>query len=319
MRAATIGSATIDHYIFTKPRIVWKKKEELIAYPLGSKIHVTKTFLTTGGGGTNSAAVFKKIGIDTIYIGRIGSDPYGEIVLKKLNELGIGFNGSINGETAYSIILDAVGHDRTIFVYKGTSNDLSKKEIDIEKLIDIDILYMSNTLGKTLKTTKWIIRNINAKIKAFNPSEYMIREAYRDVLFLAKNSNIVIMNKEEAELLARIKGEEKKLIQKLVGMVGERIIVITDGPRGATAYSSGEIYHVPAKKIRVIDSTGAGDSFAATLTAMIALGKNIEESMKIAIINAESVISEIGAKNGILTLKELEKRLRRDRRRVKQL
>ncbi len=314
MKALTIGSATIDHYIFTKPEIVWKKREELIAYPLGSKIHIKKTLITTGGGGSNTATTFSLLGFKTSYAGVIGIDPYGEIVEKELKKRGIKHIGEKKGENAYSIILDAVGHDRTIFVYKGSTNEL--REIKLNKYYNI--FYMSNTLGKTLRTTQRIVKNIDADIKAFNPSEYMIKEERRAVINIAKNSNIVVMNKEEAQLLTQGR-EIQELLKKLKKLIGEKIIVVTDGPRGAMSYWNNNYYYIKARKIRVIDSTGAGDAFASTLTAMITQGFTLKESMKIAIINAEQVIQKIGAKEGLLTQEELMEKVSKDKRKVKQL
>ena len=125
------------------------------------------------------------------------------------------------------------------------------------------------------------------------------------------------MNKEEAELLTKHKGSIKELLIELYKLTKSEYIVVTNGSWGAMALYNNKFYYVPAKKLRVVDSTGAGDSFASTFTAMINQGFPIEEALRIAIINAESVIMHIGAKNGLLRMNDLLKRAKKDKRRIK--
>jgi len=314
-KALTLGSATIDFYIFTNPEIVWKKKEELIAYPLGSKIHITKTYTTIGGGGTNAALVLKKLNFSTSYLGVVGKDEKGKLIKEFLKKNKIHFIGETKGINAFSVILDAIGHDRTIFVYKGDTNNLERYRAK-----KYDFIFISNTLGKTLKTTKKIVKEMEG-FKAFNPSEYMIKEKKEDTLFIAKRCDVVVMNKEEAEIFLNKKNEDAKdlTIKVFEKLKGNSIVSITDGPRGVYTTYGEDVLYLNAKKLKVIDSTGAGDSFSSTFSAFLFKGYTLEESMKAGIINSESVIMKIGAKAGIMDERKILKEMKRDKRKIKHI
>ncbi len=316
--AITVGGASVDSYIFTNPEIIWKKKKEMIVYPLGSKIYISKTYLTTGGGGTNSAASFNKLGFNATYLGRIGDDFYGSFVLKELKKKGIKFMGLKKGQTAFSLILDVLGHDRTIFVFKGDENNLLYSHLT-KTALKAEIFYIATILGKTLETVKKIVnRNKeNFSLIAFNTSEYMIKQYRQDVLWLSKKSDIVIMNREEAILLNKEEATIEELFLNLIKKIGEKIIGITDGPQGVYIYNDGYVYYLNARDMKVIDSTGAGDCFSSTFSAFVSQGYDIATSMKAGIINSESVIRKVGAKEGLIQSKELIKKIRTDKRKVK--
>ena len=95
--------------------------------------------------------------------------------------------------------------------------------------------------------------------------------------------------------------------------LGPKIVVITDGPKGAYA-SDGEnrfempLYPDPAPPV---DRTGAGDSFASTFVAAIIKGNTIEGALQWAPINSMSVVQKVGAQAGLLKEKELEDFLRK--------
>ncbi len=93
----TVGSATVDVFAHTESELITIKtshgKEELIAYPSGSKILIDRLEFKIGGGGTNTAVSFSHLGLKTAYLGKIGNDENGEKVLKLLKKEKIDFVG----------------------------------------------------------------------------------------------------------------------------------------------------------------------------------------------------------------------------------
>jgi sugar/nucleoside kinase (ribokinase family) len=94
--------------------------------------------------------------------------------------------------------------------------------------------------------------------------------------------------------------------------LGPKIPVITDGPNGAYAFDGQKtwfhpIYPDPAPPV---DRTGAGDSFASTLTSALALGLPLEQAMSWGPVNSMSVVQKIGAQEGLLPREKLEEFLR---------
>ena len=91
---------------------------------------------------------------------------------------------------------------------------------------------------------------------------------------------------------------------------GPKIVVITDGKKGAWAYDGKKIYYQKIFKARVADTTGVGDSFgSAFLAGLMAEKNNISRALKWGMINSASVLTKVGAQNGLLTRKKLTEKL----------
>ena len=89
---------------------------------------------------------------------------------------------------------------------------------------------------------------------------------------------------------------------------GPKTVVITDGCFGVYAAHAGEVLFHPAVDTEVVDTLGAGDSFGSCFVASLAKGCSIGEAMRNGNINSASVISQFGAKPGLLSFEEIEKR-----------
>ncbi len=306
----TIGGASYDIFVYTDPKtteIIKLKgaKKELIAYPTGAKILIELACFDIGGGATNSATAFRRLGLKTGCIAKIGKDMYGREVLDCLRKEGIDFLGNSGKEhTDFSIILDSKGHDRTVLVYKGAGGKL--KAADSKSNLHAKWLYISSSIGTSYKTSEKIAAEARKKgIKiAFNPSTYLARKGFNFVKKMLVNTDALVLNKEEAVMISG-KQKIKDLLKKL-NSYGPQTVAITNGAEGAYCIHKQKIYQVLPRKSKVIETTGAGDAFASSLIAGLAMNKDIEYSLQLAVANAESVISHYGAHNKLLTMKEAE-------------
>lgn len=319
----SVGSNTVDVFAETDSELVKIKTrtttEELLAYPLGAKILITKLEFMIGGGGTNTAVSFARLGFKTAYLGKIGKDENGLKVFKMLKEENIEFIGNLGNMTGYSLILDSIEDDRTILTYKGCNNDLDFKEIKKENL-KTKWFYFSSMMGKSYETMTKIIdyAHSNGIKVAFNASSYLAEKGFSYLKKVLEKTNVFILNKEEAELIVG-KGEIKDLMTRLK-LKNMNYLVITNGKKGAYCYDGNKLFHVLPRKNRIIkEATGAGDAFASTFVAGIMLGKDVQTCLKMASINAESVISNYGAKNILLTRPHLMKKLTTDCRELKKV
>ena len=273
-----------------------------------------------GGGGTNTAVGFSRLGFRTAYLGKIGNDENGSRILKCLKDESVAFIGATakKGYSGYSVILDSVAEDRTIFAYKGSNDQLAAADIDFKKL-NAQWFYFSSMMQKSFETQKRIVAHAAArKIKiAFNPSLYIAALGAHHIARILAHTEILIFNKEEAQALL---GDTDSNIQNLcmkVAKFGPKIIVITDGRNGAHCYNTHEhlFYIVMPAKVKIIETTGAGDAFSVGFVAGIMNDKPTETALKMGMLNAESVIAHRGAKN-ILLGKGLFRTAEKDRRKV---
>ena len=143
---------------------------------------------------------------------------------------------------------------------------------------------------------------------AFQPGTFQIRLGYEALKEMYQLTEIFFCNIEEAQQITKSNTRDpKELLQKIKDL-GPRIVVITDGPRGAYAYEGVDMWYMPMypDPKPPYERTGAGDAFASTFTTMLALGKTIQEALLYAPINSMSVVQKVGAQAGLLTLPEIE-------------
>ncbi|MGV8086057.1 MAG: carbohydrate kinase family protein [Candidatus Woesearchaeota archaeon] len=302
----TVGSATVDVFIHTDPsqtEILNVHRHKDIAYPLGAKILINEMHFFVGGGGTNAAVAFSRLGLKTAFLGKIGKDDNGKTISDCLFKEKIDFIGSYGPISGYSIILDSIAEDRTIFAYKGCNDNLKSNDFKFES-INSKWLYLSSMMKDSFNTQKSIVEYAKKKgIKiAYNPSLYLTKKGSRYLSKILKNTDILILNKEEAQTLV---GDPKDNVYNLLfelSKLGPKIAIITDASRGAHCYDVKDdiVYSVKPKKVHIVETTGAGDAFASGFVAGIIMGKSIDVSLKLGMLNAESVITHLGSKNILL-------------------
>jgi ribokinase len=304
----TVGSATIDCFVDTGNKLfrtLHKDHGDIVFVPFGSKITVNEVRFLTGGGGTNTAVSFARLGLKTAYIGKLGGKQ-SEMIIDELKKEGISTSLIAKGDdVGFSVILDAKGKDRTILTHKGSNNLLGYDEIDKSKL-KTKCFYMASMVGKSydtmVKLAKFAGRN---KIKvAFNPSSYIANQGYAWMKGMLDHTDILILNKEEAcDLLGKKYGIEQ-ILKKLKKIIKGDIVVVTDGKKGCYCYSGDVYYFMNSSGKAPLESTGAGDSFGSAFVAGVIMGKDIKTCLQMGQVNAESVIMNPGAKNILLTYKQ---------------
>ncbi|MBI2631765.1 carbohydrate kinase family protein [Candidatus Pacearchaeota archaeon] len=295
----TIGSATIDVFLKTHREIRNHGNHKDICYHLGDKVLVDKINIFTGGGGTNTAVAFSRLGLKTGFLGALGQDINAKIILDDLKKEGVSFLGfKKKGNTGYSVVLPS-NEDRTILTFKGNNDNLELKDIDFDR-IRCKWLYISTMMGKSFETIVNIsnyAKKNNIRI-ALNISNYLAKKGLKNLTGLLRNIDIIILNKVELELLTN-KLSINESIKKLLSCV-KGIIVITDGHRPINAFDEKRRYIKKIKALRIVNTTGAGDAFAAGFVYGIIKDKNIMESLGFGHKEACSVLMHKGAKTGLL-------------------
>ncbi|MFH1248673.1 MAG: carbohydrate kinase family protein [archaeon] len=304
----SVGSAAQDIFVDTELKEIIKKKKHFIGYLAGSKILVKDINFFTGGGGTNTAVSFSRLGLKTGYIGNLTDDLSSWHILEELKREGVTFLGNIEKgmKGSISVVLDSHEHNRTILVYKGVNDELDPSEVKFN--FNTKWIYLSSMLRKSFQTQKKLAKKAYSKgIKiAYNPSEYQVTNGIGSIRDLIKITEILVLNKEEAKLLLGLKRDCNIAVKDLtlsISKFGPRIVCITDEDKGAYCLNTHErkFCYLNTHDIKVIERTGAGDSFASAFVGAIIRGEDTETSLQIAGANAESVITYLGAKNILLT------------------
>lgn len=296
-----IGAAVQD--VFLEGKIFRPQKEhgELVnEFELGTKNEIDGVTISTGGGATNASVTFARLGLNSWFMGRIGEDIAGRVVLESLADEKVNTSlvwASKELGTGYSTLLLAPSGERTILTYRGASLVFQLQTTRF-KSVKPDWFYISSLSGdiESLETIVAYAKKRKIKI-AVNPGKGELKERVRFKKLL-DDFSILSINKEEMEELFGT-ADLFTLLKKANEHVG--IVVVTDGPRGSYVIDGSKIYKAGMyKDVKVIDRAGAGDAFCSGFVAMIANGKTVEEAIIYGSANSTSVVSKIGAKAGIL-------------------
>ncbi len=307
----TFGSAAQDIHVKSKSFKILKDEKDFvtgsgICLALGSKIDVEDIIYTTGGGGTNTAATFAKQGFKTAFCGAIGVDVSGLEIVRELKNLRIDTRFVVKKKekhTNHSIIISSTGEDRTILVYRGASDMLSKDDIPWKKL-KTKWIYLAPLAGAQLNIFAELVnfaKENNIKI-AINPSKQQLSLPAEELKNIFNKIDVLFMNQEEASFLTKIPFEQESEIFKKIDEICPAVSVMTKGGDGVVASDGKYLYSAGTNPDRkIVDTTGAGDSFAAGfLSDYIRHNGDIEKAIQLGIANSEANLSQIGAKSGIL-------------------
>jgi ribokinase len=315
----TIGGASRDVFFLTDEGKVINDlahHQKLIAFEYGSKIIPKKTDFSYGGGGANTAISFTKLGLHTATIMNIGIEGTGSLIVKELEATGVSCEhvtrDRIN-HTALSTIVSLPNEDHTMFLYRG-SNDYMK--VHDWRPIHTGWFYLSSLTGESVDIIPEMFsyaRAHNIKV-AWNPGHEQLVGDCQDLASFIEDTNILILNKEEACSLVRgmdgnIDLSDIKKILTALTQISKGIVVVTDGEYGSYTASDGKQYHEPAHSTEVVETTGAGDAYGSTFVAAHIKGFGIKYAMKLAAENAAKVVSFVGAQSGLMTFDELRAKI----------
>lgn len=301
----TIGGATVDYFADTDSQLISietrTSHQQLIAYPLGSKILINELNTTTGGGGTNTAVSFSRLGFRTAWLGKLGDDTIADLVLENLAAENVAFIGAREGHSGVSFVLTSIGHDRTILTSKGANNHLHLDDLPDAKA---PWVYVASMLEESWTTVVDFVARNSFKV-AFNPSNYQAKLGYAELQPLIDRVSILVMNREEACNFLGLDPNEHSdmpaLVKALVKVPGQ-IAAVTDGGNGVWVYDGEQVHAGKSTPgLNVVETTGAGDAFASTFTACVMKNLSVRDALAHGMANAESVLQHKGAKDALMS------------------
>lgn len=288
-----------------------------ICFRFGAKVDVDRYDLLMGGNAANVTVGLTRLGLKTTLFAELGDDELSLLVHNSLAKENINRAHIIHDKHApssLSVIINFKG-DRTIF------SQHVKRAHDFH-FEDMTAKYLFLTsLGDDWKTPytralDFAVKN-NIKI-GFNPGGHQFREGKELVHQIIKHTDILFLNKEEAEKL--LYGEDLrdddnsteyiKVLAEGLAEMGAQVVVLTNGKKGSYALDrEGNFHHEGMYPGEPVERTGAGDGYTAAFLAAIVHGLPVPTAMKWGSINSASVVQCIGSEPGLLTKEEIEKRI----------
>ena len=244
-----------------------------------------------GGAPGNFLATLNAYGAKTAFLGKVGDDAFGHLLLGTMEQAGIETKGIVVDPTVFTtlafVTFDDTGDRSFSFARKpGADTQLRWEEVD-KSLIDEAKVFHFGTLSLTDDPVRTTTRNAVAyaksqgKLITYDPN---LRkplweseaEAKEQILWGLYQADVVKISDEEVEFLWDCTPEEGA--QKLLTDYGVSLAMVTLGPDGCLLKTAGAFVRIPGPKVSPIDTTGAGDIFGGSaLSRLLELGKPIAE------------------------------------------
>ncbi|MFL2739773.1 MAG: adenosine kinase [bacterium] len=253
----------------------------------------------SGGSGANSMIGIAQLGGRTAFSGKIGRDEHGKIYREKLEDLGVSARlGEGDGSTGSSLILVSDDGCRTMNTYLGMGQELQVPDIDPEVIKVSKYLYLTGYLWDTESQKKAVraaldeAKRVETKVALSLSDPFCVKRHKEDFKSLLQGyASMVFSNQEEAFTLL-----ETDVTQEAVDIMSKwtETVVLTLGANGAIISHLGQTYYIDPFPIRVEDTTGAGDAFAAGFLFGMTHEISPLDSGRIGAVLAGAVIEQTG-------------------------
>lgn len=286
--------------------------EPMLAMRWGDKIpYESATVCAAVGNAANAAVSAARLGLSSGLRAYVGDDEYGKGDLKVLESEKVSTEFMVTEPGKHSNYHYVLWYknDRTILVKHEEFSYAVPEIADAPRW-----LYLSSLADHSLPYHEawiaWLNEHPETKL-TFQPGTFQMRLGIDALKGLYARCEVFVVNRDEAARILSLPREDVNTLITGLHALGPKTVIVTDNTNGAYASDGTNRYHVPMypDQPKAYERTGAGDAFASTFTAALALGKTFEEALLWAPINSMAVVMRVGAQDGLLTLPELEEYL----------
>ena len=253
--------------------------------------------VATGGSASNTSVALARLGCNVGFIGKVGHDELGSFYSDDLT------NNNVTPHLLKSDlpsgrcnVLISTDTERTMATYLGAAVTLNADDLNIETFRQYDILHIEGYLVQNynLITRAGQLAKEAGLMVSIDLASYNIVAENIDFLkdFVAKYVDIVFANEEEATAFTKLPAEQA--VHTIAQQASLAIVKV--GSKGSYIKHDDTLLHIPAEKVKPIDTTGAGDVYAAGFLYGYANNLPLKRCAEIGTLCAAQVIEEIGAK-----------------------
>jgi len=256
----------------------------------GETVLGSDTAVLPGGKGANTAVAAARLGAEVAFLGAVGNDAYGELLIDSLRAAGVDTSLVRRGERPTGIAYITVTPDgeNSIVVSPGANSALTEEDVDLgnpEVLVvslEVPVAVVSHAIERAAAQGIRSVVNLSPVAR----------------LSLSTVDTLVV-NEHEASWLAG-KPEPRRLLD-----LGPRAAVVTLGAKGCAIAFADELHEIPAPQVDPVDTTGAGDAFTGALAAGLAAGADLVTAAERAVRVAAISVTRRGAQPSYPVASEL--------------
>jgi len=231
-----------------------------------------------GGSAANTAVGLARLGLRVGYIGKVASDKEGKLLLNDFKREKVDIEGITIAKKGISGIvfgfIDEEGN-RALYVAPGVNDSLAFEEINLEYASGAEFLHLTSFVGeKPFTAQKKLLKAISNVKLSFDPGELYARKGLTLLKPFLKRCYVVFPNENELKLLT---GKDYREGSKLLLKAGASIVAVKLGKKGCYVTDGKESHLIEPYKVKVVDTTGAGDAFCAGFLYGLIKGKDLYE------------------------------------------
>jgi ribokinase len=271
-----------------------------------------------GGSAANTIYGLAKLGISTGFCGAVGDDADGKKLLKDFEKAGTDTSRMVvkpKAKTGSALALSDRGGRRSLYIQPGANSKFEIDDLDFDYINQAEIVHLTSfATDRQFRLSLGLILRLEKSVKlSFTPGAIYAAKGLDTLTPFLSRAHLLFVNQSEIKQMTRddIEGGVKKCLK-----AGCRIVVVTLGKGQKIGKTTAVAYIRDAKNEYLIeppshiitaevDTTGAGDAFAAGFTYGLVKGKGLAECGRLGDFMAKLSISRTGARHGLPTEKEL--------------
>jgi len=265
----------------------------------GEEVGILAVKKAPGGSAANTIVALSRLGAEVGFVGMVGADEEGDLIQDEFSKEGVETRiKKVEGYTGAAVgFVDAQG-ERALYIYPGVNDRLNMGDIDRGFINSAKFLHTSSFVNEEqLEMQRELAKSVKSKL-SFSPGMLCFKYKLADLVEVIEQSEVVFLSHDELTSLVRGENYEKGAGSLL--KIGAQIVCVTLGARGCyVTNAAGESHLIATYPTDVVDTTGAGDAFAAGFLYGLLHKKSIHESGKIGNLVASFCIREYGARKGL--------------------
>jgi ribokinase len=258
------------------------------------------------GNSANAAVSAARLGVSSALIANVGKDTNGQNCLDelKLNNVQTTYVGVHEGlRTNYHYVL-WYDVDRTILLKHEHFPTSFPHDMVPPKMIYLSSLG-EGTEAYHAEIAQYVVAHPEV-LFVFQPGTFQMKMGTEVLKDIYARTYVFFCNVEEAKRILKTTTDKLPELFDGIHALGPKIVIITDGMKGAYASDGTEKYFMPVYPKDAYERTGAGDAFASTVSVGLLMGKPLKEAITWGPVNSMSVVQYVGAQKGLLTMEKLQ-------------
>ncbi|NYT00655.1 MAG: carbohydrate kinase family protein [Methanocellales archaeon] len=271
----------------------------------GEEVGIKEVIESPGGSAANTIFGLARVGVKTGFVGAVGKDEEGDIILRELSREGADTNRIkvMGGHSGLAIGFVDVEGERSLYIHPGTNDEFVLNDADVDYIGKAKFLHMSSFVDrKQLEMQTKLVERIKTRI-SFNPGMLCSKFRLEELQPIIEKSEVIFLNREEIEELTNSNYERGS---KLLLELGTKKVATTLGEKGCYLTDGKSIHLISSHKTNVVDTTGAGDAFAAGFLYGLLKRESLHNCGSIGNFFAARCIREYGARKGLPHKRDLE-------------